>query len=460
VGDKFGGVIGDKLTAAQKKFTELLADSKYSTVATTSAKWINFSGTRPGVVPAGTDGTTKDLLVYENVAAMMEVDGKTSQVQIGTMLRIGDTWRLIDVPTPIGDDKEIAAATLFFTPTITPGGGGASGLTDDDTKGVFAKLDELDKAIQAADPADTAKVAPIKQQRVALIEKLLPSLKEKDDRVLWSRQLIDTLAEGVSSGTNPDYASELARIEKKLADGPDSELATYAKFSAMTADYIRQTSDPAAAQKFNVIHEAWLKALDGFVKAHPKAPEAAEALLHIAIDAEFAGNEQAAIGHYTTITSNFPQAIAAKKAAGSITRLQSVGKPFALQAKTSDGQAFNIAAYTGKTIILHYWDSQSPANLGDLATLKAVQAKYARDGVMILGLSLDRNKESLDTFLQQARLPWVTLWEDGGMDGRLANEMGILTVPTIMIVDKTGKMANRGLHISQLDGELGTLLRK
>ena len=182
--------------------------------------------------------------------------------------------------------------------------------------------------------------------------------------------------------------------------------------------------------------------------------------MYLAIDAEFAGQEQNAINLYTQIAKDFPQVPAAKKAVGSISRLQSVGKVLALQGNTSDDKPFNITAYTGKTIVLHYWDSKNPATLTDLAALKAVQAKYARDGVMVLGISLDRDQKELTTFLEQARLPWITLWEQGGMDGRLANEMGILTLPTIMIVDKAGKMANRGLHISQLDGELGTLLRK
>jgi hypothetical protein len=267
------------------------------------------------------------------------------------------------------------------------------------------------------------------------------------------------MSEGISERTNPEFLDELKRIEKKIAGGTEAELATYARFSALRADYIRQANDPAQ-KNFETVHKAWLASLDDFVKSNPKAPEASEALLHLAIDADFQGDDKAAIGHYTAITTNFPQSNDAKKAAGAINRLQSLGKPMMLNGATSDGKAFNINAYTGKTIVLHYWDSQNPANVGELAMLKAVQAKYAKDGVMILGVSLDRSKEALDAFLGQARLPWITLWEAGGMDGRLANEMGILTVPTIMIVDKTGKVANRSLHISQLDTELGTLLRK
>ena len=54
---------------------------------------VQFSGNKPGVVPAGTDGSTKDLRVYENVVAIVETAGKHGQVQIGTLVQVGDCWR-------------------------------------------------------------------------------------------------------------------------------------------------------------------------------------------------------------------------------------------------------------------------------------------------------------------------------------------------------------------------------
>jgi hypothetical protein len=37
--------------------------------------------------------------------------------------------------------------------------------------------------------------------------------------------------------------------------------------------------------------------------------------------------------------------------------------------------------------------------------------------------------------------------------------MGILTLPTMILVDKEGKVVNRNIHITELDKEVGTLLR-
>jgi len=51
------------------------------------------------------------------------------------------------------------------------------------------------------------------------------------------------------------------------------------------------------------------------------------------------------------------------------------------------------------------------------------------------------------------------LYEPGGLDSRLATELGILTLPTMLLIDKDGKVINRNIHAAELDEELGKLLR-
>src|SRR5690606_6432982 len=41
-------------------------------VVSSKSKWTNFGAEKPGLVPAGTEGSEKDLIVYENVVALLE----------------------------------------------------------------------------------------------------------------------------------------------------------------------------------------------------------------------------------------------------------------------------------------------------------------------------------------------------------------------------------------------------
>lgn len=456
LGEKYTTTIGEKLASAPQRFTGLVSDAKLATVATTSTKWLNFSGSRPGLVPSGTNGTTKDLLVYENVAAMMEMSGKTGQVQIGTMIRVGDVWRLIDVPAPVGDDQ-VALNPLFFNASAgvsaiagtTPGKPGTIDTT------TFDDLQALDAKLQTA--TSTAELSTIKKQRADLIERALPTLKEAEDRVLWTRQLIDTLSEGVQTGTNPEFLARVKELEKKLADGSEKDLIPYARFSSMTAEYILAQSDPKA--DFTKVQSTWLEGLRAFTTAFPTAMESSEALLHLAIDSEYAGKEDDAKKYFTQISTQFPTSQAAKKAVGAVRRLDSVGKPLALSGTTIDGKAFSLQMYAGKPTVVIYWASNGVTTAGDVAMLKQAQAKYARE-INIVGISLDVNKADLTAYLQQNKLPWINLYEEGGMDNKLANEMGILMQPTIIIVDAAGKVVNRNVHISALEQELANVVRR
>ena len=76
-----------------------------------------------------------------------------------------------------------------------------------------------------------------------------------------------------------------------------------------------------------------------------------------------------------------------------------------------------------------------------------------------IGVSLDDRKPDLAAYLKENPLPWPQIYEEGGLDSRLANEMGIITVPTMILVDKQGKVVRRAIEVAELDQELKKLLR-
>ena len=75
------------------------------------AVWVQLSASRPGVVPAGTDGSTKDLRVYENAVAIVESGGKHGQVQIGTL---GPSGRCVAGDRPAPDRRRGAGRRDAF----------------------------------------------------------------------------------------------------------------------------------------------------------------------------------------------------------------------------------------------------------------------------------------------------------------------------------------------------------
>jgi hypothetical protein len=95
----------------------------------------------------------------------------------------------------------------------------------------------------------------------------------------------------------------------------------------------------------------------------------------------------------------------------------------------------------------------------ELERLKELQAKYGKLGFTPVGVSLDASKQTLADFLKKNRLNWPQVYEPGSLDSRLAQEMGILTLPTMILIDKNGKVISRNISIAELEPELKRQLR-
>lgn len=131
-----------------------------------------------------------------------------------------------------------------------------------------------------------------------------------------------------------------------------------------------------------------------------------------------------------------------------------------LRGTTLDGKAVSLAAYRGRVVLVHYWATWCEPCKQDMTLLKKLQAKYAQQGFSLIGVNLDNKRETALAYLQSNSLPWPQLFEPGGMDNsRLAIESGIITLPTMILIDGQGKVLNRSVNAGELDDELGKRLR-
>ena len=74
-------------------------------------------------------------------------------------------------------------------------------------------------------------------------------------------------------------------------------------------------------------------------------------------------------------------------------------------------------------------------------------------------MDLDNERAELDAFLKEHQLAWPQIFEAGGMESRLAVDYGIISLPTMFLVDADGKVLNRNLRTSaEVDRQLEKLL--
>jgi len=445
--------VAKKATRATTEFKTMTTRQK---ALANDAAWVQFSAGLPGVVPAGTDQSTKDVRVYENVTAIAETGGQHRQVQIGTLVQVGDRWRVIDLPQVLVEGQaEAAPEGFFFHASMAMRRDSQTAGAGEMPQKLLAELENLDKqAAQANTPADQAKYT---EQRAELLQKIADASKDPDQREMWVRQLADMLSAAVQSGAYDEGAKRLAALHERLAKNPaDRDMAAYVKFRELTASYYLAMKAPKA--DFVKVQANWMKTLEQFIADYPASPDAAEAMLQLAINEEFGGEEAAAKKWYGKIVSDFPQAPAAEKAAGALTRIDSVGKQIKLAGQSPLGSPVDLANYRGKVVLIQYWATWSTPAKTDMATLKELWNKYGRS-FAIIGVNLDYEPENLKSYLAENPLPWQQIYEKGGMDSRPANALGILTVPTMILVDQQGRVVNRYVSTAELEAELKKLIR-
>ena len=415
-----------------------LADQQKSVPA--DAKWLQFSGGRPGVVPAGSDESSRDLEVYENAVAIAQSGEKNVQVQIGTLVRVGKTWKTIDPPT-IGSDgqPQMAASGFFFQAAPAARNAGVITGADEVSQGYIRQMEGME-------PGDP--------RRLEIIQKLIDQAKTAEERNMWSRQLADTLGAGMQTGKLPDGEKRLQALLEKARGDSDRNLAAYVKIRLLTASYAQAISAP----KTDVpkVQANWTKDLEQFITDYAGSPDTAEAMLQLGIAREYAGQDDEAKKWYEQIVRDFADTPQAKKAAGAVRRLASVGTVLSLSGRGLNGQTIDLANYRGKAVLIQYWATWCSPAKNDMAAIKQLAEKYGRS-FTVLGVSLDTNAKDLKAYLTENPLPWEQIFEEGGQDSQPANALGIITVPTMILVDAEGKVVNRNIQASEIEAELKKL---
>lgn len=78
--------ISKSVEDAPQRFNSAIRTQKAITAQT---KWLHFGASLPGTLPAGTDGSQSDIMVYENVVAMLDNAGTPGQLTVGTLVPLG-----------------------------------------------------------------------------------------------------------------------------------------------------------------------------------------------------------------------------------------------------------------------------------------------------------------------------------------------------------------------------------
>ena len=128
---------------------------------------------------------------------------------------------------------------------------------------------------------------------------------------------------------------------------------------------------------------------------------------------------------------------------------------FALQ--DINGKTFKLSDFQGRKVVLVFWASWCPDCRAEVPQLKAMHAAANPEKVAFVSVSFDRTLEALQNFVNENYLPGVQLFDPAGKkDSKVAADYGVKWIPSLYLIDETGKVQLGTVMINKIADALGT----
>jgi thiol-disulfide isomerase/thioredoxin len=99
----------------------------------------------------------------------------------------------------------------------------------------------------------------------------------------------------------------------------------------------------------------------------------------------------------------------------------------------------------GKVVLVDFWASWCTPCRGSFPVLNELSAKFARRGLIVLGVSVDESKAAMQQFLKEVPAQFATVHD---VQQKLVQRVNVAAMPTSFIVDASGRIrfVHNGFH--------------
>jgi peroxiredoxin len=126
------------------------------------------------------------------------------------------------------------------------------------------------------------------------------------------------------------------------------------------------------------------------------------------------------------------------------------------------GKVVKLSDLKGKVVLVDFWASWCVPCKEELPVLEALHKKYAGDGLVIIGVNADSERDNMTKFLRRTKLSFTVVHD---VDRKVAGRYAPTKMPSSYLIDRSGLVryvhaGYRAGDADKLESEIKTLLAK
>jgi peroxiredoxin len=107
---------------------------------------------------------------------------------------------------------------------------------------------------------------------------------------------------------------------------------------------------------------------------------------------------------------------------------------------TDSGNTVTMSSFNGKLLVLNFWATWCATCLEELPSLDQFQRQFANSGVVVLGVSVDKDEKVYKRFLSRVNVAFLTARDP---DNKINSEYGTFKFPETYIINREGKVLSK-----------------
>ncbi len=155
-----------------------------------------------------------------------------------------------------------------------------------------------------------------------------------------------------------------------------------------------------------------------------------------------------------------------QSAEGMLARLETMKKlkigAETLEFKATDivGKAISPSDYRGKVVLIDFWATWCKPCRDEMPNVKEIYAAYNDKGFDIIGISMDNNRQALDSYLKEQDMKWRQIYDGKGWQAEIGQLYAVSSIPSTFLIDKQGRIRHKNLRGDELKEAVEKLLKE